>query len=180
MQGGRFRNRQEFVGMKSEWSYSHGFGQSQYHVVLVPYKRSKMFGRADIRMRLADIFVTIAGRHQFVVKAMEIMKDHVHLFISIRPSQSISDVIRYLKGGSSFELRKVFPELDAYHRCRLWSAGKFYRPIGEVNEETIKHYIEDTQTKHHTEERMPRAWLLRESSAVRTPQQTLTSFAGQL
>lgn len=163
--------------MKSEWSYSHGFGQSQYHVVLVPYKRSKMFGRADIRMRLADIFVATAERHGFKVKAWEIVKDHVHLFISIRPSHSISDVIRYLKGASSREIRKVFPEFKAYHRCRLWSAGKFYRPIGEVNEETIKHYIEDSQSKHHTEKRMPGAWLLRESTAVRTPQRTLASFA---
>jgi len=71
--------------MKSEWSYSHGFGQSQYHVVLVPYKRSKMFGRADIRMQLADIFVAIAERYKFKLKAWEIVKDHVHLFISIRP-----------------------------------------------------------------------------------------------
>jgi putative transposase len=163
--------------MKSEWSYSHGFGQSQYHVVLVPYKRSKMFGRADIRMRLADIFVTIAERHQFKVKAWEIVKDHVHLFISIRPSQSISQVIQYLKGGSSYELRRVFPELGAYHRYRLWSKGKFYRPIGEVNEETIQHYIEDTQTQHHSRKHLPGAWLLKESPINVTPQRTLASFA---
>ena len=163
--------------MKSEWSYSHGFGQSQYHVVLVPYKRSKMFGRADIRMQLADIFVTIAERHQFELKAWQIVKDHVHLFISIRPSQPISKVIQYLKGGSSFELRKVFPELDAYHRYRLWSKGKFFRPIGEVNEETIKHYIEESQSKHHLPKRMPGAWLLKESPTSVTPQRTLASFA---
>ena len=176
MQGGRFKNRQESLSMKSEWSYSHGFGQSQYHVVLVPYKRSKMFGRADIRMRLADIFLTTAERHNFEIKAWEIMKDHVHLFINIRPSQSISDIIRYLKGASSRELRMVFPELDAYHRYRLWSAGKFYRPIGEVNAETIKHYIEDTQTKHHSKMQMPGAWLLKESPTNVTPQRTLASF----
>jgi len=163
--------------MKSEWSYSHGFGQSQYHVVLVPYKRSKMFGRADIRMQLADIFVAIAERYKFKLKAWEIVKDHVHLFISIRPSQCISDVIQYLKGGSSFELRRVFPELEAYHRHRLWSKGKFYRPIGEVNEETIKHYIEDTQTQHHPKTRIHSAWLMKESPTKEAPQRTLASFA---
>ena len=144
----------------TEYSYSHGFGQSQYHVVLVPYKRFEMFGRAEIRMQLGGIFFAIAERHRFQVKAMEIMGDHVHLFINIRPSQSISDVVRYLKGGSSRELRKVFPELEGYHRCRLWSKGKFYRPIGEVDEETIKHYIESSQSKHHQERRIPSgAWL---------------------
>ena len=165
--------------MKAEWSYSHGFGQSQYHVVITPYKRFKMFGRADIRKELARIFFSIAERHNFDVKALEIMEDHVHLFINICPSQSIAKVMQYLKGGSSFELRKVFPILDAYHRCRLWSGGKYYRPIGEVNEETIKHYIEESQSKHHHEKHMPSgAWLRKESTVKRTPQTTLLAYIG--
>ena len=102
--------------MKPEWSYSHGFGQSQYHVVLTPYKRYKMFGRADIRMQLNRIFFAIAERHDFDLKSLEILEEHLHLFIKIRPSQSIAKVMQYLKGGSSYELRKLFPELDAYHR----------------------------------------------------------------
>ena len=162
--------------MKSEWSYSHGFGQSQYHVVLVPYKRFKMFGRDDIRMQLKRIFFAIAERHDFDLKSLEIMENHVHLFINIRPSQSIAKVMQYLKGSSSYELRKIFPILDAYHRCRLWSKGKFYRPISEVNEETIKHYIEDSQSKHHKEIRLSGAWLPKESMPPKTPQTTLFSF----
>jgi len=162
--------------MYSEWSYSHGFGQSQYHVVLVPYKRFKMFGRTDVRMRLARIFFSIAKRHDFTLKAYEIMEDHVHLFIRIRPSQSISDVLRYLKGGSSRELRRAFPEFDGFHRCRLWSRGKFYRPIGEVNEETIKHYIEESQSKHHDSQEPKRAWLHDPAPSITTPQTTLLSF----
>ncbi len=163
--------------MKDNWSYSHGFGQSQYHVVLTPYKRFKMFGRVDIRMRLARIFFSIAERHNFQLKELEIMEDHVHLFINICPSQSIAEVMQYLKGGSSFELRKVFPELDGYHRCRLWSGGKYYRPIGEVNEQTIKHYIEDSQSKHHHEKHIPSgAWLRKESATKRTPQTTLLAY----
>ncbi len=135
-----------------------------------------MFGRADIRMQLNRIFFVIAERHNFELKAVEIMENHVHLFINIRPSQSIAKVMQYLKGGSSYELRKIFPILDAYHRCRLWSKGKFFRQIGEVNEETIKHYIDDSQSKHHKEIRMLGAWLLRDSESKRTPQTTLLSF----
>ena len=129
-------------------------------------------------MQLNRIFFVIAKRHNFELKALEIMENHVHLFINIRPSQSIAKVMQYLKGGSSYELRKIFPILDAYHRCRLWSKGKFFRPIGEVNEETIKHYIKDSQSKHHEEIRMPGARLLRDSNTKTTPQTTLFSFTG--
>lgn len=163
--------------MNSQWSYSYGYGQSQYHVVLVPYKRFKMFGRTDIRKRLEQIFFSIAKRHRFQLKALEVMEEHIHLFISIRPSQSISQAIQYLKGGSSRELREVFPIMKAYHKHRLWSKGKFFRPISEVNEETIKHYIEDSQSKHHTKTHRQEAWLKKESSAKRTPQTNLLAFS---
>ena len=145
-------------------------------MVIVPYKRYKMFGRADIRMQLNRIFFAIAERHDFDLKSLEILEEHLHLFIKIRPSQSIAKVMQYLKGGSSYELRKLFPELDAYHRYRLWSKGKFFRPIGEVNEETVKHYIEDSQSKHHKEIRKLGAWLQEESLSQKTPQTTLLSF----
>jgi putative transposase len=147
-------------------------------VVLVPYKRFRMFARADIRKELVRIFFATAERHRFEIKAHEVMEDHVHLFLNIRPSQAISQVIQFLKGCSSHELREVFPELDGYSREHLWSAGKFFRPISEVNEETIKHYIETSQSKHHTESRRPPlAWPATEESASGTPQRSLNDFA---
>ena len=163
--------------MESKWSYSHGFGKSQFHVVLVPYKRFKMFARADIRMRLETICFSIAERHRFEIYAIEVMEDHIHLFIGIRPSQSIAQVMQYLKGGSSRILRRVFPELMGYHGYRLWSKGKYFRPIGEVNEETIKHYIEESQSKHHREGyKKPLGWLQFEPEIKRTPQRSLFEF----
>jgi len=163
--------------MKSKWSYSHGYGQSHYHVVLVPYKRFKMFARADIQKRLESICFSIAEKHRFEIYAMEVMEDHIHLFVGIRPSQSIAQVIQYLKGGSSRELRKVFPELQGYNRWHLWSKGKYFRPIGEVNEETIKHYIAESQSKHHGENsKKLLRWLQRESNERRTPQRTLLEY----
>jgi putative transposase len=40
-----------------------------------------------------------------------------------------------------------FPELKSmFWKGHLWSRGKFYRSIGQVNGETIKRYIE--QSKH--------------------------------
>jgi hypothetical protein len=86
--------------------------------------------------------------------------------------------MQYLKGGSSRELRKAFPELVGYHRYHLWSKGKYFRPIGEVNEETIKHYIEESQSKHHREDsKILSRWLQKEPERMRTPQRTLLEFA---
>jgi len=139
-------------------------------VVLVPYRRTKIFMRDDIRKLAYDSFYQIANAHRFTLHELEVMEDHVHLFIAMRPSQSIAQIIRYLKGASSRKLRKVFPELKAYHRHHLWSKGKFYRPISDVSEETIRHYIRWSQGKHHKKTHQSR-WLPRKKAVRSTPLQ---------
>ena len=137
--------------MSQIYSYSHGFGRSLYHVVLVPYKRFRMFQRSDIRKQLETIFYSIADRHGFQIHALSAEEDHVHIFLEHHPSQSIAQVIQYLKGASSRELRSVFPELKGFHEKRLWSGGKFFRPIGEVTPKKVEHYINESQSHHYTD-----------------------------
>ena len=163
--------------MDAEWSYSHGFGQSLYHLVLVPYRRKKIFMRADIRRLAVDCFYQIANAHRFTIHELEVVEDHVHLFFAIRPSQSIAQVVMYLKGVSSRTLRKAFPELKAYHKHRLWSGGKYYRPISDVSADTITHYIRESQGKHHKKTHKSR-WLPKKKAPKKTPlQMTLDAFA---
>jgi len=111
------------------------------------YRRKKVFflrlRRSDIREQLEMILNSIADRHGFQIHEMSAEEDHVHIFLENRPSQSISQIIQYLKGGSSRELRKVFPELKGFHENRLWSGGKFFRPIGEVTPKKVEHYINE-------------------------------------
>src|SRR5665647_3110981 len=68
--------------------------------------------------------------------------NHVHLFLEFHPSTSLSEVVQYLKGGSSYRLFKLHDELRTrYWGGSLWSSGKFYRSVGNVTADTIKHYI---------------------------------------
>ena len=150
------------------------------HVVLVPYKRFEMFGRADVQETLQDILFATAEEHVFRILEIEIMKNHVHLFVSIRPSQSISKVVQYLKGASSRYLRQAFPEMKGFSPRQLWSKGKFFRTISEVNEETIRHYITESQGKHkHHKNKTPgKEWLHPDIEwKTQTPQLTLDAFA---
>jgi len=45
------------------------------------------------------------------IHAMEIVADHVHLFLEFHPSASLSKVVQFLKGGSSYRMFKLHPEL---------------------------------------------------------------------
>ncbi len=140
----------------------------------------------------------IAERHGFQIYEMSIEEDHVHIFLGHRPSQSISEVIQYLKGASSSgivynsvdigniipeisrELRKVFLELKGYDENHLWSAGKCFRPIGEITPEKVEHYIQESQSHHYTNNSSDSMAIQKESNhSSGTPQTSLQDFAGQ-
>jgi putative transposase len=83
---------------------------------------------------------------------MKAVDDHVHLFVEFHPSNSLSEVVQYLKGVSSYRLFKLHPELKKrYWGGSLWSSGKFYRSVGNVTADTIKHYIKESQKKSKAE-----------------------------
>jgi putative transposase len=130
-------------------SFSHGYGQITYHIVLVPKYRYKIFNNEQIKKDCELILNKICMEQHYKLHAIEVVEDHVHLFVEIHPSNSLSEVVQYLKGGSSYRLFKLHPELKKrYWSGNLWSGGKFYRSVGNVTADTIKHYIKESQKKH--------------------------------
>ncbi len=130
-------------------SFSHGYGQITYHIVLVPKYRYKIFNNEQIKKDCELILNKICMEQHYKLHAIEVVEDHVHLFVEIHPSNSLSEVVQYLKGGSSYRLFKLHPELKKrYWNGNLWSGGKFYRSVGNVTADTIKHYIKESQKKH--------------------------------
>lgn len=130
-------------------SFSHGYGQITYHIVLVPKYRYKIFNNEQIKKDCELILNKICREQHYKLHAIEVVEDHVHLFVEIHPSNSLSEVVQYLKGGSSYRLFKLHPELKKrYWNGNLWSGGKFYRSVGNVTADTIKHYIKESQKKH--------------------------------
>ena len=84
----------------------------------------------------------------YKIHALELVADHVHLFLEFHPNASLSKVVQYLKGGSSYRMFKLHPELKKrYWGGSLWSSGKFFRSVGNVTSDTIAHYIKESQGK---------------------------------
>jgi len=121
---------------------SHGYGQCAYHIVLVPRYRHRVFLDASLQKRCEELLRNDAAREGFLIYELQVAPDHVHLFLGIGPTQSISEAIRQLKCNSARTLFKEYPELKKkFWLRRFWSSGKFYRSIGQVTAETIQHYM---------------------------------------
>ena len=69
------------------------------------------------------------------------MPDHVHLFVKCSPNIKISDLVKQLKGYSSYMLRRSYKlENEIFH---FLSPSYYCETIGHISEQTIKKYIED-------------------------------------
>jgi len=123
--------------------FSHGVGQNSYHFVWCPRFRHKLFRHKELKFTCENLLRAICRKKGFDLFELEIGDDHVHMFVDITPSFSVSDAFQALKGISSKHLRKCFPALvnHYYWKGGLWSRGKFFRSVGNVTAEVIEAYI---------------------------------------
>lgn len=115
--------------------------KNQYHVIFCPkYRRSVLVPPVDARLR--EILYAEAEKLDVQILALEVMPDHVHMFIQFDPRIMPHKVIKKMKGVSSHILREEYPELKS-KLPSLWTRSYFMCTVGHVNEDTIKKYIED-------------------------------------
>ena len=80
------------------------------HLVFVPkYRKAVLTGEVAIRVR--DLLRQIAMEHELEIVSGKVARDHVHLFVSYRPNQQVSQIMQWLKGISSRVLLQEFPQL---------------------------------------------------------------------
>jgi putative transposase len=79
------------------------------------------------------------------VLALEIMPDHVHLFLNCPPTLSPSDAMFWIKGYSSRILREKYPILR--RMPSMWTRSFFVSTAGNVSSDTIQRYIDEQKTR---------------------------------
>ena len=115
---------------------------TQYHIVWCPKFRYSVLGVQEGE-KLKNILQGICGRYSYGIKAMEVMPDHIHLFIDAPQTVAPCDIVRTLKSVSTIEMFQAFPKLKKFYaRCgSLWQTGYFISTIGQASEETVAKYI---------------------------------------
>ena len=79
------------------------------------------------------------------IQTMEVMPDHVHLFIVATPTTPIEWIVKQLKGYSSYNLRRRFAYLRKYPSLRTRSY--FAESVGHISEKSVVKYIESQKSK---------------------------------
>jgi len=122
--------------------YKHSQNQVyliNYHLVWCPKRRRPILVK-QVKERLVAVFNQVAQEKKIDILALEIMPDHIHLFVSCSPQMTIHKLIKAFKGRSSYFLRKEFPHL--LKLPSLWTNSYFVSTAGNISSETIRKYIE--------------------------------------
>jgi putative transposase len=117
----------------------------KYHLVWCPkYRRQVLTDK--IANRLKELLNIKAKELGIEIQIMEIMPDHVHVFVTGQPTDPIQYIVNQFKGYSSRILRLEFRELRS-KLPTLWSRSYYVGTVGHVNEETVRRYIEAQKGK---------------------------------
>ncbi len=96
--------------------------------------------------RLKEILHDKASELDIEIASLEVMPDHVHIFVKAKPVHASQYLINQFKGYSSFVLRKEFPALKS-RLPTLWTRNYYVESVGHISEATIKQYIKDQKNQ---------------------------------
>jgi putative transposase len=116
-----------------------------YHLIWCSkYRRKVLVGAVEARLKV--LLAEKAAKIGIVIDTMEVMPDHVHLFVKASPVLAPHFIVQQLKGFTSHELRKEFRSLKS-RMPSLWTRSYYCESVGHISAETIQKYIEDQKNQ---------------------------------
>ena len=108
------------------------------------YRKQVLTGEVAIRVR--DLIRQIAMEHELEIICGKVARDHVHVLLSYRPTQRVSQIMQWLKGTSSRMLLQEYSHLrKRFWGRHLWARGYLAVSSGTITDEMIKQYIDEQE-----------------------------------
>ena len=124
---------------------AHTKSDLKVHVVWIPkYRKAVLTG--DVALRVRELIRRIAAEHELEIISGKVARDHVHVFLSYRPTQKVSQIMQWLKGTSSRVLLQEFPRLrKEFWGRHFWARGYLAVSSGNLTDEMIQEYIDQQE-----------------------------------
>ncbi|WP_445223461.1 IS200/IS605 family transposase [Catalinimonas locisalis] len=137
--------------MKEQRRSSHTVSWMTAHIVWVTKYRYHVL-KGDVQVRCRDraanrLIKQICDAEDVRILKGVVSKDHVHIHIEYPPSQSISNLVKRLKGRTSRRLQAAaaeeFPQLGKrYWGRQFWAIGYGAWSTGNITDEMVQEYLE--------------------------------------
>ncbi len=109
-----------------------------------------MFG--ELRKEVGEILGKVCKMEEVTILKAATLPDHVHMYVSIPPKISVSKAVGRIKGKNALMILDRHPEYREKTNRHFWARGYYCETVGNVNENTIKKYIEEQYKKDRMEQ----------------------------
>lgn len=151
---------------------AHAVGESNFHLQFTPAYRRGIFADPMVRELTLGYIAEKCQQHKVIIAGYGFGPDHFHIFVSNVRHVGEIELVRQMKGYSSYMMRKGHSYMfdDQLWGDKFWSGGHFYRSVGKVTKDSMQWYVTEGQKKH---------WLkyTYEEYCVIRNQKRLTEFA---
>jgi putative transposase len=139
--------------MKVYESLRHTTWECKYHVVFIPKCRRKVL-YGQLRRELGGVFRDLAEQKESRIEEGHLMKDHVHMLISVPPKYSVAQVMGYIKGKSAIHIARVYAgRRRNFVGQHFWARGYWVSTVGK-NEAAVRRYIQEQEKEDKRLEQM--------------------------
>lgn len=120
---------------------SHVIYECKYHICWLPkYRYPILVGGVALRVRELTRQIAFANEIDIISGAMG--SDHIHIYVSIPPSLSVSKFVQFVKGSTSRKIQQEFEDIrKRYWGQHIWARGYFVATAGNVTDEMVREYI---------------------------------------
>ena len=121
-------------------SLAHTRWECKYHIVWIPKGRRKVW-YGHLRKHLGGVLRELARQRECTVEEGHLLADHVHMFISIPPTDGVAQVVGYLQGKSAIHIaRSYLGRRQNFTGQHFWARGYYVSTVGR-DEAAIREYI---------------------------------------
>jgi len=121
---------------------SHTVSRISCHIVWSTKYRYKVL-RGDVQSRCRELLIQICDAESVEILKGVVSSDHIHMHVEYSPKQSISFLVKQMKGRTSRKLQQEFPILGkTYWGKHFWATGYGAWSTGNITDEMVNEYLE--------------------------------------
>ena len=121
----------------------HAVYNINHHLVWIPKTRMKVLVNPFDKTVRETIYRVCAYKN-WVPMALQVMPDHIHLFVSAPPKWAPSEIVQSLKAWTSRDLREKFATIrDTRYSDDFWASSYYCGTAGHVSADTVARYIRE-------------------------------------
>lgn len=108
-----------------------------YHFVWsTKYRRKNFYSPIDTT--LSQIIRDLCTQNKLEIIQLEVMPDHVHLFLFAKPTDSPSHIMSVIRGASAYKIFREFPVIKRkLWGGHLWNPSYYVGTAGQMSSEAI-------------------------------------------